>query len=279
MITLKNKLFATLLLCVPCLALAQTEPTATGFGRTHDQLLDGLREYFPDLKKCDRRNHQLEWEAFTADRTARISLIGSADDVHSAEVTIGLAPRRVPTKEHRTICFTLLKNACPHWVGGEDWLEAAGRDWVKAVGPDWNGTLVGDIAVWPSIVPLEFKKEGNALLISFAFTLNIKKLTQEQLKGVKEELDLEANFKAARWRTWTTADGKHKLEAKFLTSAAGTLTLEKRDGTTIAVKAEILSQEDQDFVRERKWQLVPAANVGRRIEMEVLRHRAQKAGN
>lgn len=58
---------------------------------------------------------------------------------------------------------------------------------------------------------------------------------------------------AAKWRTWTTRDGKYTLEAKFVKYAVNTLTLEKRDGTTVNVKLEVLCAEDQDFVRQRKW--------------------------
>jgi hypothetical protein len=54
------------------------------------------------------------------------------------------------------------------------------------------------------------------------------------------------------WRTWTTADGRFKTEAKFVKFAMGTLTLEKKDGSTIEVKLDILCSEDQEFVRQRE---------------------------
>ncbi len=54
------------------------------------------------------------------------------------------------------------------------------------------------------------------------------------------------------WRTWTTADAHYTVEAKFVKYAFGTLTLEKKDGTTVDVELDKLCQEDQDFVRQRK---------------------------
>jgi len=68
----------------------------------------------------------------------------------------------------------------------------------------------------------------------------------------EEETHASDRAEAAKWRTWTTADGKYRVEAKLVTLVAGTLTLEKRDGTTVNVKLDILSPEDQDFVTQRK---------------------------
>jgi hypothetical protein len=66
-------------------------------------------------------------------------------------------------------------------------------------------------------------------------------------------LDGPDAIEAAKWRTWTTADGKHKVEAEFVKFTAGTVTLEKRDGTTVDVKLAVLCLDDQDFVKLRKW--------------------------
>jgi hypothetical protein len=57
---------------------------------------------------------------------------------------------------------------------------------------------------------------------------------------------------AATWRTWTTCDGKHQVEAKFLKHASGTVTLGKKDGTTVDVKLELLCADDRDFVSQQK---------------------------
>jgi hypothetical protein len=57
----------------------------------------------------------------------------------------------------------------------------------------------------------------------------------------------------ARWRVWTTANGRYSVEAKFVTFLAGKVTLEKQDGAKVDVPLDLLCQEDQDFVRQQKW--------------------------
>lgn len=65
--------------------------------------------------------------------------------------------------------------------------------------------------------------------------------------------DANEAVEAAKWRTWTTADGRFKQDAKFVRFAAGKVTLERKDGTTVDVRLDILCSDDQEFVRERKW--------------------------
>jgi hypothetical protein len=74
------------------------------------------------------------------------------------------------------------------------------------------------------------------------------------------ETEQKTDAEAAKWRTWTTADGKYKAEAKFVKMAMGTLTLEKVDGTTIDIQFDRLCSEDQAFVRQRKWR-IPVSRV------------------
>ena len=81
-----------------------------------------------------------------------------------------------------------------------------------------------------------------------------EKAVEEAARARAEQEDRKAaELEAAKWRTWTTADGRFKVEAKFVMFSAGTLTLERKDGNTVNVKLDILSSEDQDFVRQRKW--------------------------
>ena len=75
------------------------------------------------------------------------------------------------------------------------------------------------------------------------------KLAAEAAQKAAEE---KAAIEAKKWRTWTTADGKYTVEAKFIKYAVGTLTLERKDGTTVDVELDRLCQEDQDFIRQRK---------------------------
>jgi len=70
-------------------------------------------------------------------------------------------------------------------------------------------------------------------------------------QGKKEALE------KARWRVWTSADGKYKTEAKFLRADAGKVVLQKTDGTEIKVAEEKLSKEDVDWVKSEKWKASP----------------------
>ena len=56
----------------------------------------------------------------------------------------------------------------------------------------------------------------------------------------------------AKSRIWTTADGKHKIEATFVKLNAGAVTLKKKDGSTVDVKLSILCLDDKDYVKQRK---------------------------
>lgn len=56
----------------------------------------------------------------------------------------------------------------------------------------------------------------------------------------------------AEWRTWTTLDGKYQVKAKLLKHASGTVTLEKRNGTTVDVRLELLCDSDRDFVTQQE---------------------------
>lgn len=56
-------------------------------------------------------------------------------------------------------------------------------------------------------------------------------------------------------RIWTSADGRFKVEAMYVTSKDGAVTLRKSDGSTIKVPLEQLSELDQYYVRamESPW--------------------------
>ena len=57
----------------------------------------------------------------------------------------------------------------------------------------------------------------------------------------------------ARRRTWTSANGKFKVDAMFISMGAGISVLERNDKTRIQVPLEQLSKEDQDFIQNRDW--------------------------
>ena len=74
----------------------------------------------------------------------------------------------------------------------------------------------------------------------------------EAVRKAAEEAAQQAAIEAAKWRTWTPADGEHKVEAKFVKLVLGTLTLEKKDGTTVDVKLDILCPEDKEYLEGLK---------------------------
>lgn len=61
----------------------------------------------------------------------------------------------------------------------------------------------------------------------------------------------QAEIEESKWRTWTNANGKHSVEAKFSGMAFGTVTLTKRDGTSVKVPIEKLSDDDRKWIAER----------------------------
>jgi hypothetical protein len=60
---------------------------------------------------------------------------------------------------------------------------------------------------------------------------------------------------AAKWRTWTSNDGKFKLEAKLVSMANSVLKLQKRDGYMISVPLSKLSDEDKAFMNTPRPEL------------------------
>ena len=65
----------------------------------------------------------------------------------------------------------------------------------------------------------------------------------------KAEADRKAAEEAAKWRTWTDASGKHKIEAEYGGVIAGKVKLTKRDGTVTKIPLEALSKEDQQWIK------------------------------
>jgi hypothetical protein len=57
----------------------------------------------------------------------------------------------------------------------------------------------------------------------------------------------------ARWRTWTSADGSYTVKARFVKAIGGTVYLLKKDGSTITVEREKLSEEDWEWITNQGW--------------------------
>ena len=73
---------------------------------------------------------------------------------------------------------------------------------------------------------------------------------EARAKAEKERHDA---IEAAKWKTWTDSSGEHKIEAKFEGLAFGKVKLVKRDGSTIQLPLEKLCDEDQKWIKEKKW--------------------------
>lgn len=72
----------------------------------------------------------------------------------------------------------------------------------------------------------------------------------EQRRQVEKER--QETIEAAKWRTWTNSTGTHKTEAKFGGMAFGKVKLIKRDGSTVQVPIEKLSDEDREWIANRQ---------------------------
>jgi uncharacterized cupin superfamily protein len=81
-----------------------------------------------------------------------------------------------------------------------------------------------------------------------------------ELAAENAKQEINQRIEHAKWRTWSCADGKFTIGAKFMGVISGVVTLEKTDGQRIQVGLDRLSKDDQAFIRDRKW-LSPAATV------------------
>jgi hypothetical protein len=72
-----------------------------------------------------------------------------------------------------------------------------------------------------------------------------------------EAAQLAAIEEDAKFRTWTSASGKHTTEAKIISYANGVVTLENRAAKRIKLEATKLSESDREFIdqwrRERRY--------------------------
>ena len=70
-------------------------------------------------------------------------------------------------------------------------------------------------------------------------------------EAAKAENERKAAAEAAKWRTWTDSFGQHTIEAEFSGMIAGNVKLTKKDGATIQLPLEKLSDEDQKWIESR----------------------------
>jgi hypothetical protein len=79
------------------------------------------------------------------------------------------------------------------------------------------------------------------------------KAAEESRAAAKRKAEREAAIEKARWHTWTSADGLHKLEAKFVSAIGDTAQLEKKDGSIIKINRDKLSEEDWNWIKNKGW--------------------------
>ena len=82
-----------------------------------------------------------------------------------------------------------------------------------------------------------------------------ERATQSKQEDNQKRDELEPQQKAAaekaRWRVWTDASRTHTVEAQFKGMIGDQVKLVKRDGTETSIPLEKLSEEDQEWIRQR----------------------------
>lgn len=86
-------------------------------------------------------------------------------------------------------------------------------------------------------------------------------LAEQELERIyRQEAEEEARIaetnriaeeeRESQFRTWHSADGNFSIEARLDRFIAGNVTLEKRDGSTVDVAEELLSDSDRQYMQE-----------------------------
>jgi len=80
-----------------------------------------------------------------------------------------------------------------------------------------------------------------------------KRRAAEELAASEAKIEAtRQRIEVAKRRTWTS--GQYKVEAQFVSFISGKVTLKRLDnGKEITLPMELLSKEDQEFIRQRKW--------------------------
>lgn len=73
----------------------------------------------------------------------------------------------------------------------------------------------------------------------------------------QDEKEHQEATAAAEWRTWTSADSTRGTEAKFGGVTSGKVTLKKRNGSTVQVPLEKLSDEDREWITDHQKSPTP----------------------
>jgi len=80
-----------------------------------------------------------------------------------------------------------------------------------------------------------------------------RRAAEEKAEADKKaaETDRKAAIEEARWHTWTDSTGQYKTKALFGGMAGGEVRLIKRDGSTLRLPLEKLSEEDRQWIKNK----------------------------
>ena len=113
----------------------------------------------------------------------------------------------------------------------------------------------GDLVKIVGLIEVAGTFEYKTVLGAKRKVYRVKLVTPEREKELQREKELaekerkEAEREAS-FRTWTSADGKFTVEARFVEFKDGKVCLEKRDESLIEVSPVVLSRSDRDHYRE-----------------------------
>ena len=133
-----------------------------------------------------------------------------------------------------------------------------GKGEKDGVSVAWETCVCLDAGKWKTIA---LSINGNNVFFDKELQARFVKTEVNKAKGLLAETERKRKEAAetAKWRTWTSADGVHTIDAKFVKLAGGMVSLEKRDGTAIEVPKEKLSEDDIDWITHRRWLNRPKA--------------------
>jgi SLA1 homology domain 1, SHD1 len=104
-----------------------------------------------------------------------------------------------------------------------------------------------------AFVPVEFVAQEDSPTATNSERQPAKSVTDEKAKHEAQER--AAAKEEAKFRTWTSADGKYKREAKLVSYMNGKIILETREGKRATLELAKLTDEDRQYVdrwRQRK---------------------------
>ena len=97
---------------------------------------------------------------------------------------------------------------------------------------------------------LKLKEEKTRFTLPVIEKIMDKKLTEEEIEQHIHEAEKLLNPPPPIvMREWTSTNGRFSIEAKYLSSTAANVTLEKANGSTVTVDLAKLSQADRDYVK------------------------------